>query len=374
MHTNYIEIESDIASLTSFKGSLPLHIDHGQIKGKLFAEIPTLKKALEKCGHENLIYRDNAKKQTTFGNIMWPVHYEIKSISEVSNVFQVDKFVLNSTFPHDTWETISIHFSSCQQGKYSAMFVPYWLFEYKFALICEQANTLPQEVTEMKGSTTLNNEVVYYDNKVSYTGNSSFYGFYVNLNVPNRSDNIKLILDFKFDLNFKMNFIVPVNNIYLVFPTSTIPRCFLTLKKKINKVFNYFRLHFLGLRLSEEKFINLEPIGKIQIDTTTHTHTRLYPLDECSSDFYNFYKCFHWRISWNRANKICKSRGLDLPAVHSVGDIERIIQQIEKQQCKASIVNFNNNQHAYHLLHRSIGIYIGLTVKVCITCLASKLY
>ena len=359
-------LNSDAVSLNSFMGSLPPRIWQGEQKGEVAAEIPDSIQAFNKCNEENTILRKNLKKKLTVGNIPWPVHYQFQTVSGLPGM---DSFSLNSSYSHDVWAILSLHFFQCDNRTHSSLFIPNWFFNSNFLQICNGANNLIDQVKKYRNTINYQKEAIYYDDKVSYTGNSSFYGFYVTLNVPNRTDNIRIILDYGFHFFFKMDFIVPVNNFHLVIPTSTIPRCFMQFVRlsKPYKMINFFRLHLNGLKLNEEPFIQLEATGRgknnIENITFKHMHTKLYSLPKCSDDF-GFYKCFFSSISWNEANAICKSWGLELPSVHSTGDIERIIQQIEKKQCKESITSSNNGQHAYHVMHHVFGIYIGLNIKV----------
>ena len=341
----------------------------GQPPVKPETQIFNLKEAHKQCNMENFIFRAKQRKQIKFDLNYFEGHYKVESVSEITG-FEVSRLYLSSIYAHDVWLMISTHFVYCTQENKTSLLVHPPLLETLVSKVCNDFNNLSDLINRLEKPNLYSGKShIYFDNAISYEARSSFYGFYLSLNVPDRTAYLNISLDFRFNKEFKILFVVPVKDFHLVVPTSTIPKCFIRLKKRPYiklKSMNYFNLELKGLQQNGQQAVKLEPIGRglKQTISDEHFHNKLYNFFKCSINNFSFHKCFTQKISWNTANKLCTSRGLDLPAVHSVGDIERIIQQIEKQQCKASIMSVNRDRHAFHILHRTIGIYIGLHFKV----------
>ncbi len=89
--------------------------------------------------------------------------------------------------------------------------------------------------------------------------------------------------------------------------------------------------------------------------------------------------CFSQFISWNEANNICQRQEKSLPSIHNTRDMRSIVSQIDKHQDRISSHKINKS-HKYctekqtnwpggfssvKLSYHTIGIYIGLDLKVC---------
>ena len=93
------------------------------------------------------------------------------------------------------------------------------------------------------------------------------------------------------------------------------------------------------------------------------------------------YRCVSSYISWDKANKYCRSKGVYLPFVHSTRDTEIILSQVYKYQCEMALskiwaekdcVNLfyaktsEDDLDTYAQLYQTIGIYLGLNTQVCL--------
>ena len=203
----------------------------------------------------------------------------------------------------------------------------------------------------------------------------SVHSVRLKVNISNMRSNASIQFIYEETLSEAFEIYLPSDELDVQIPVIAAPRCYIATnvsgKMSIGHVCR-------SLQMLLKHMVRVERLSLKATDHNIYFNLNFF----CENDVAT---CQGKFVSWNKAHEMCKRKGMHLPSVHSVNDLNHIAHVVKNYECQASQMNvsvkFNQTtgnlakeqkrfiaiaekDYTIEVMYQTIAIYLGLNTKV----------